>query len=70
MADASCLNFVDNTFDVVSESTMFVQVTDDYLASSIAGEMIRVTKTCGYIILIDWRYSKPWDKNYKGLSVK
>lgn len=49
---------------------MFIQITDDKLASSIAREMIRVAKTEGYIILVDWRYSNPRDKNYKALSIK
>ena len=69
--DAAKMQFQDESFDIVTESTMFTQLTDDDLAHSIASEMVRVTKTGGYILLVDWRYSKPWDKkNYKGLSVK
>jgi ubiquinone/menaquinone biosynthesis C-methylase UbiE len=69
--DAAKMQFQDETFDIVTESTMFVQLTDDNLAHSIASEMIRVTKTGGYIMLVDWRYSKPWDKkHYKGLSIR
>jgi hypothetical protein len=52
------------------ESTMFIQLTDKILCKSIASEMIRATKTEGFIMLIDWRYSKPWDKKYQGLSLK
>lgn len=68
--DAARMQFEDETFDIVTESTMFVQLTDDALSQSIANEMIRVTKANGYIILVDWRYSKPWDKSYKGLNAK
>lgn len=66
--DASKMQFNDESFDIVTESTMFVQITDDGLATSIANEMIRVTKIWGYIILVDWRYSKPWNKSYKRMS--
>lgn len=68
--DASKMQFNDETFEIVIESTMFVQLTDEDLARSIANEMIRTTKTDGYIILVDWKYSKPWDKSYKGLDKK
>ncbi|MEO0229831.1 MAG: class I SAM-dependent methyltransferase [candidate division WOR-3 bacterium] len=66
--DASKMQFNDESFDIVTELTVFVQITDDGSATSIANEMIRVTKIWGYIILVDWRYSKPWDKSYKGMS--
>ena len=68
--DAARMRFENETFDIVTESTMFVQIIDDVLSQSIANEMIRVTKANGYIILVDWRYSKPWDKSYKGLNMR
>jgi len=68
--DASCMKFENNFFECVMESTMFIQITDDELSGKIAKEMIRVTKTGGYILLIDWRYSHPFKKEYKGLSKK
>jgi len=68
--DASSMDFLDVSFDIVTESTMFMQLTDENLAQSIADEMIRVSKSKGHIILFDWRYSKPWDQNYKALSIK
>jgi ubiquinone/menaquinone biosynthesis C-methylase UbiE len=68
VGDASKLDFVSESFDITFESTMFVQLTDDKLSALIASEMIRVTKTEGFIILEDWRYSKPYNTDYKGLS--
>jgi len=68
--DASQIRFEDNFFDCVMESTMFLQMIDDELSGKIAKEMIRVTKRGGYILLIDWRYSHPFRKEYKGLSKK
>ncbi|MDI6688144.1 MAG: methyltransferase domain-containing protein [Desulfobacterales bacterium] len=73
LGNASCLKFDDNFFECVMESTMFLQMTDDELSDKIAKEMIRVTKKHGYILLIlliDWRYSHPFNKEYKGLSKK
>jgi len=68
--DAGQIRFEDNFFDCVMESTMFLQMIDDELSGKIAKEMIRVTKTGGYILLVDWRYSHPFKKEYKGLSKK
>ena len=66
--NASRMKFKDNFFDCVMESTIFLQMTDVELSGKIANEMIRVTNRGRYILLIDWRYSHPFDKGYKGLS--
>ena len=67
--NATSMDFSDSEFDIVMESTMFVQITDSELASNIAAEMMRVLKPGGYLILVDWRYSKPGGK-YKAFSKK
>ena len=69
-ADATALPFESNSFDLVLESTMFVQLTDEALAQKIAAEMLRVTKKNGHLLLIDWRYSKPGSADYRGLSMQ
>lgn len=56
VADATQLPFEPEAYDLVMESTMFVQITDRRLASGIAREMVRVTKRGGYLLLTDWRY--------------
>lgn len=66
--DAANMPFGVDAFDLIMESTMFIQITDESLAKSIASEMMRVTKKGGYILLLDWRYSKPWNSKYCGLS--
>lgn len=68
--DAACMPYPENSFDLVMESTMFVQITDDSAAKAIAKEMTRVTKPGGYVLLVDWRYGKPWNDSYKPLSQK
>ncbi len=68
--DASAMMYPDARFDIVFESTMFIQMTDQELASRVAKEMLRVLKPQGYILLVDWRYSKPGNSEYLGLSKK
>ncbi|MHC4983935.1 MAG: class I SAM-dependent methyltransferase [Planctomycetota bacterium] len=70
VGDAQKLDYPDGCFDIVFESTMFLQMTDDDLAGRIAREMLRLCKPGGFVIVSDWRYSKPGDKSYKGVSNK
>lgn len=67
-ADARAMAFPDGAFDLVTEWTMFVQVTDLELGKAIAREMLRVTRPGGFVLLVDWRYSKPGDAHYRGLT--
>jgi ubiquinone/menaquinone biosynthesis C-methylase UbiE/GNAT superfamily N-acetyltransferase len=70
VCDASKMQFGNNTFDLVYESTVFSILPDDTLCKSIADEMIRVCKVGGYILLIDWRIPKPNNPNYNALTKK
>lgn len=69
-ADATRLQFRDHSFDLVTETMMFLQLTDDDIAKRIASEMIRVTKPGGTLLVSDWRYSKPGSHEFKGVSRK
>ncbi|MBN2579210.1 MAG: class I SAM-dependent methyltransferase [Pirellulales bacterium] len=66
--DASRMDFADDSFDLLFESGMFATLPDDALSAAIAREMVRVCKTGGYLLLVDWRTPKPSDPNYKALS--
>lgn len=66
--DASRLSYQDASFDLVFESTMFTTLPDDELAGRIASEIIRVTRSGGWILLCDWRYDKPGHPEYRALS--
>lgn len=68
--DAAAMPFGAESFDLVLESTMFVQIRDEKIAQAIADGMLRVAKPKGYVLLIDWRYSKPFQSDYSGLSKK
>lgn len=66
--DASRMEFGDGSFDLVFESTMFLQMTNDALARSIAREMIRVTRDNGFIVIADWRYGRPRNPDFSAVS--
>ena len=68
VGDAGDMEFDPASFDLVTESTIFVQITDDGLAQSIGNEMLRVLKPGGYLLLIDWRMRKPYDNSYRALT--
>jgi ubiquinone/menaquinone biosynthesis C-methylase UbiE len=70
VGDASRLEFADDSFDLVYESTMFATVTDNDLAAAIGREMVRVCKAGGYLCILDWRTPKPYDSNYNALTKK
>ncbi|MDQ7773264.1 MAG: class I SAM-dependent methyltransferase [Elusimicrobiales bacterium] len=66
--DASKMSFNSDYFDLVFESTMFATLPDDKVRAGIASEMMRVCKSGGHLLLLDWRTHKPGDSNYKALS--
>ncbi len=66
--DARSLDVADGTFDLVFESTMFAVVTDEDLSMRLAGEMVRVCKTGGYLLLADWRIPNSRDPGYLALT--
>jgi ubiquinone/menaquinone biosynthesis C-methylase UbiE len=55
--DASDLNGIESkSFDLVTSSTMFIQLTDEILAHKIGCEMMRVLKDDGRLLIFDWKY--------------
>jgi SAM-dependent methyltransferase len=68
--DATKLEFASETFDLVHEATMFIHSVDEGLSRKIAGEMVRVTKPGGHILLCDWRYSKPGSTAHRAVTQK
>jgi ubiquinone/menaquinone biosynthesis C-methylase UbiE len=68
LGDASRMEFADDTFDLIFESTMFATLPDDVLSAGIAQEMVRVCRPGGYLILVDWWTPKPGDPTYKALT--
>lgn len=65
---ADALSYADAAFDIVFESTMFVLLPSEEIARAIAREMVRVTRPGGYLMLVDWRYSKPGTDVYRAMN--
>jgi len=66
--DATSLGFRDATFDLVYESTLFVTIADNRVRAEVAAEMVRVCRPGGYLLLVDWRTPRPWDRSYQALT--
>jgi ubiquinone/menaquinone biosynthesis C-methylase UbiE len=62
VADACNIPYPDGRFDLVVGSTIFTLVTDPSIHANIAGEMARVTKPGGYLLIVDWRYGMRRDQ--------
>jgi len=60
--------FADSTFDIAFESTLFMMLTSDDVARRVAAEMIRVTRSGGYIMLADWRYARKKSPDHRAMS--
>ncbi|MFZ3115918.1 MAG: class I SAM-dependent methyltransferase [Syntrophales bacterium] len=68
--DATRMSFKNGRFDLVFESTMLATLPNDRERIAIAAEMIRVCKSGGYLLFMDWRTPKLGDPNYKALTRK
>jgi SAM-dependent methyltransferase len=68
--DATKLELASESFDLVHEAALFIHSVDDELSRKIAGEMVRVTKPGGHILLCDWRYAKPGSAAHCALTQK
>lgn len=66
--DAADMSYFDSSeFDVVTSSGMFIQLLDKVLAEKIAGEMIRVTKNKGILLVFDCVYDF-WRSEYRAVD--
>jgi ubiquinone/menaquinone biosynthesis C-methylase UbiE len=68
IADATRMEFENDRFDLVFESTMFATLPADAERIAISAEMVRVCKPGGYLFLVDWRTPKLRDPHYKALT--
>ncbi len=65
---ATQLSFGDNTFDIVSQFTVFTSILDDNIRKKAASEMLRVLKPKGIILWYDFRYLNPRNKHAKHIK--
>lgn len=68
--DAQNLPWDNNSFDVVTQFTVFTSILDPRVKKTIASEMFRVLKPNGLILWYDFRYNNPRNKNVKGIEAQ
>ena len=66
--DARDLPWADNSFDLVSQFTMFSSILNDKVKRRIASEMLRVVKPSGVILWFDFRVNNPRNSAVRGIG--
>jgi SAM-dependent methyltransferase len=66
--DARYLPWRDESFDLVSQFTLFSSILNDSMKRRIAAEMMRVTKPTGIILWFDFRINNPRNANVRGID--
>ncbi|HKD36808.1 MAG TPA: class I SAM-dependent methyltransferase, partial [Pirellulales bacterium] len=67
VGDASRLPWGDESFDLVSQSTVFTSILDPGMRAAVAAEMLRVLKPRGIIIWYDFLFDNPRNANVRGV---
>jgi SAM-dependent methyltransferase len=65
---AERMSIPDSTFDLAFESTLFMMLTSEEIARQIAGEMLRVIRRGGYVMIADWRYAEPRSRDHRAMT--
>jgi ubiquinone/menaquinone biosynthesis C-methylase UbiE len=66
--NAACLEFNDEEFDLVFQSTVFTSVLDVAIRRQMAREMCRVLKPSGAILWFDYHVSNPRNPDVRGVK--
>jgi SAM-dependent methyltransferase len=64
---ASELPWPDETFDLVTQFTVFTSILDPLLKQAVANEMVRVLRPGGAILWFDFRMSNPRNPHVRGM---
>lgn len=70
LGDAHRLPWPDESFDVVTQFTVFTSILDPLVKQEIAQEMLRVLKPGGAILWFDFRIGNPTNPNVRGISAR
>jgi ubiquinone/menaquinone biosynthesis C-methylase UbiE len=68
--NAAVLEFADESFDLVLQSTVFTSVLDLNVKRRIASEMCRVLKRDGLILWYDYHMDNPRNADVKGVTYR
>jgi ubiquinone/menaquinone biosynthesis C-methylase UbiE len=66
--NAAILDYSDETFDVVVQSTVFTSVLEVDMRRQMAAELLRVVKPTGLILWYDYHVNNPWNKDVRGVK--
>ena len=66
--NAESLPFDDESFDIVTQFTMFTSILDDSMKLNTAKEMLRILKPDGIILWYDYFISKPSNQDVRGIG--
>ena len=65
---AAKLEFLDESFDLVLQSTVFTSILDSSLKQQVAREMMRVVKQKGLILWYDYHVNNPRNSDVRGVK--
>ena len=65
---AAKLEFLDESFDLVLQSTVFTSILDSSLRQQVAAEMMRVVKRDGLILWYDFHVNNPSNRDVQGVK--
>ena|ERR1700693_6273809 len=68
VGSAARIDFVDQSFDLVSQFTVFSSILGDAMRRHAAGEMLRVTARGGYIVWFDLSVDNPFNRDVRGIG--
>jgi SAM-dependent methyltransferase len=66
--NASRLDFADDAFDIVLQSTVFTSILSLDLRRAVAAEMLRVTKPRGFVLWYDFHVNNPRNPDVRGIG--
>jgi ubiquinone/menaquinone biosynthesis C-methylase UbiE len=65
--NAAALDYPDNSFDLLLQSTVFTSILDQAMKERVAAEMMRVLKPGGLILWYDYHLNNPWNPDVRGV---
>ena len=69
IGDAATLDFGNEKFDVVFQSTVFTSILDDNFQTKLAKKMWDLVKPGGYVLWYDFVYNNPRNSDVKGVTL-
>ena len=68
--DASSINYRNNSFDIIYQSTMFTSILDNTLQQNIANKIWDLLKPGGACLWYDFKYNNPNNSDVQGIKLR